>query len=105
MVQNKARKGDVIALYSRHTSTDIKFKVTYYDVWALATVTHANRDGVVMEALPAGLTVPVKVNGHRKVFPISGPPQAAARRLVASIEYPGREFKTGDDLKAAILAA
>ena len=100
-----ARKGDIVALHSTHTSTARDFKVTRYEVWTLATVTRANVDGIVMEALPAGHTVPMRVEGHRRVLTISGPQQEKARRLVASIEYPGRDFNTAEDLKAAILAA
>lgn len=70
---NKARKGEVIALQSTHTSTDSKFRVSTYQTWILATVKRANVNGIVMEAVPAGQTVARKVDGHRKVYTITGP--------------------------------
>lgn len=101
---NKARKGEVIALQSTHTSTDSKFRVSTYQTWVLATVKRANVNGIVMEAVPAGQTVARKVDGHRKVYTITGPHQEKARALVASMVYPGREFESADDMRAAILA-
>lgn len=101
---NTAHKGEVVALQSTHTSTNLKFHVSTYQTWVLATVKRANVSGIVMEAIPGGQTVPRKVEGHRKVYTITGPQQAKARALVASMDYPGAEWSTGYELKAAILA-
>lgn len=100
-----ARKNDIVAIEVEHTA-QYAFGSgrgrESYTVYHLAHVEQASREGIVRYIRFCGQNHPVRAAMFGKVLTIEGEMQANAKRLAASITYPGRDFNTIEDLKEAV---
>jgi hypothetical protein len=101
----KVRKGDVVAVAVQHSSTAANsFLKTYYNKFHLATVAQANRQGWARRVIFGGQTHSILVGYAGDVKAIADPDhQAAAKRLVVGMSYPGTSWDSADELRAAII--
>lgn len=103
-IVNKAKKGDIVVIETKSSSTEAKtFKVTHYSYFKIAKVTKADRQGrVTLYETPTSYPTSVSVN--ERVICITDPEkQAAAQRLYANIK--DNWFDKREDVQKAVLAA
>lgn len=103
-ILNPVRKGQVVAVEVEHSSHDVKMHRTAYTVWHLAYVEQASREGACRKVRFVGSFHAVDCRGFGKIHAISGERQPLAKALADSIQYPGRDFTSADELRQAILA-
>jgi hypothetical protein len=107
----RARKGDICAIEQRHSSHSTMFKAQRWSTWYIGRVESATREGQIKSAsadLPtdSGKPFPMTFREYNRAaasgwvgYTITNPAmRAAAMALI------GREFQSGDDLRAAIQA-
>jgi GrpB-like predicted nucleotidyltransferase (UPF0157 family) len=99
---NPARKGDIVAVMVTHSHHDMSMKRHTYTRWHLATVHRSSREGIVREIVMGGQSIPLRHGYFGDVFTLSVEAQAAARAMVAAMQWPGTEWETADAIKAAI---
>lgn len=98
----KAKRNQIVAIMTRHVSTDVKMKRSIYDTWRLAEVTSVDRKGIAQKWRyePGAYEYVRSVNDYVNV--ISEPDkQAAARRV---FDKNVGTFDDQESLKQAILA-
>jgi Trk K+ transport system NAD-binding subunit len=103
-LQNRVRKGEVVAIEVRHSSTTMHGPTTSYTRYVLATVAKANLQGKAIRVTMAGQTHSLEVARLGAVFVLKTY-KTEAQILAGLTKYPGIEYETKEDLKAAILAA
>lgn len=100
----KAKKGDIVVIETKSSSTTINtMKVNYYSYFKIAKVVKADRQGrVTLYETPTSYPTSVSVN--ERVICIADPDrQAAAQRLYANIK--DNWFGKREDVQSAVLAA
>lgn len=102
-MNSKAKKGDIIVLETRSSSTDAKMKTTHYTHYALAQAAKVNRQGIVVEYQKPDMGYPYTLDKGQRVLTIADPEkQAAARRLFETVK--DNWFPTAEAIKDAILS-
>jgi hypothetical protein len=102
MIMSKAKRNDIIAIESRHTSTDIKMKKHEYVSYFLAKAVKVNRQGIVVEYQKPDMGYAYTLDKGQRVLTIADPmKQAAARELFATIKE--NYFPDTQSLREAIL--
>jgi hypothetical protein len=100
---NRVSKGEIVAIKVEHSSTTMHGPTTHYTRYVLATVAKANRQGLATRVMMAGHTHSLEAARLGEVFALKIY-QTKAKLLAEATKYPGVEYETRDDLKAAILA-
>lgn len=105
MIDNATRKGDVVAMAITHSYQSLKDGRHTYTQYHLARVFKATRDGKAQKVMIGASTVPQYVAGLGQVMAITDKAlNAAARRLLDNMTYPGTEWDSAEALKAAIVS-
>lgn len=98
----KAKRNQIVAILTRHLSTDVKMKVKVYFTWRLAEVTSVDRKGIAQKWRyePGACEYVRSVNDYVSVI-CEPDKQAAARRV---FDKNVGTFDDQESLKQAILA-
>jgi hypothetical protein len=106
-----ARKGDVVAIERRHSSTYVHGQTVRHSTWHVGRVESASRDGLVKSAsadLPteSGRPFPMKFGEWERQHNVWAAYTITDVRLrEAAARLVPCEFQSGEELKAAIRAA
>jgi hypothetical protein len=100
----KAKRGDIVAVKVRHSSTAMQGATTVDWSWQFAKAAHVNRDGVVMSVTMGDVEHRTNHTGGRFVpLTITGPAHQAAARAAFNAD-PGREYADEAAIRSAVVS-